>query len=36
MLGLTGGDAVKLGSENVDLKWLREIHESWLPEYMEG
>lgn len=36
LLGLVGGNAVALGDESVDIAWLREIHESWLPEYMEG
>ncbi len=36
LLGLVGGEALTLGKESVDLAWLREIHESWLPEYMEG
>ncbi len=36
LLGLTGGDQIALGGESVNLDWLRELHESWLPEYMEG
>lgn len=36
ILGLTGGDKVTVGKDHVDLAWLREIHESWMPEYMEG
>ncbi len=36
LLGLTGGDKVVLGGEAVDLAWLRDLHESFLPDYMEG
>ena len=36
LLGLTGGDKITMAKDMVDLTWLREIHESWLPEYMEG
>ncbi|MFA6279734.1 MAG: phosphoribosylformylglycinamidine synthase subunit PurL [Bdellovibrionales bacterium] len=36
LLGLTGGDKVVLGAEAVDLAWLRDLHESFLPDYMEG
>jgi len=35
-LGLVGGNTIALGGESVSLDWLSEIHESWLPEYMEG
>ncbi|HAX91119.1 MAG TPA: phosphoribosylformylglycinamidine synthase subunit PurL [Rhodospirillaceae bacterium] len=36
LLGLTGGDKVVLAAETVDLAWLRDLHESFLPDYMEG
>ncbi|MDD2326050.1 MAG: phosphoribosylformylglycinamidine synthase subunit PurL [Alphaproteobacteria bacterium] len=36
ILGLTGGDKIQMGGEAVELNWIREIHESWLPDYMEG
>jgi len=36
LMGLVGGDALTLCGESVTIAWLREIHESWLPEYMEG
>lgn len=36
LLGLTGGDKMALGAETVDLAWLRDLHESFLPDYMEG
>ncbi len=36
LIGLTGGDAIKIGQDAVALNWLRELHESWLPDYMEG
>jgi len=36
ILGLTGGDAIKLAAEAVDLAWLRDLHESFLPDYMDS
>ncbi|MGE4351034.1 MAG: phosphoribosylformylglycinamidine synthase subunit PurL [Bdellovibrionales bacterium] len=36
LLGQTGGDSVSLAGETVALNWLRDIYESWLPDYMEG
>ena len=36
-IGTTGGDAVRLGAEApVALAALRQAHESWLPDYMDG
>ena len=35
ILGLTGGDSLCLGEECVKVEWLADIHESWMPSYME-
>jgi phosphoribosylformylglycinamidine synthase len=36
-IGTTGGDALRLGGEPpVSLAALRQAHESWLPNYMDG
>lgn len=36
IIGQTGGDKITVGKEQVELTWLSDIHESWLPEYMAG
>lgn len=36
ILGRTGGDKIALSGETVELAWLSDLHESWLPEYMAG
>jgi phosphoribosylformylglycinamidine synthase len=34
-LGLTGGGLISLGgTENISIRALKELHESWLPDYM--
>ena len=34
VIGITGGDAIEIEGEKIELSELREIHESWLPNYM--
>ncbi len=34
-VGSMGGDAVRLGDVSLPLDFLRQKHESWLPDYME-
>ena len=35
-IGATGGAAVTLGGDSVDLKALRALHEDWFPTFMSG
>lgn len=35
-IGQTGGDIIEIAGESISLFELREIHESWLPEFMDG
>ena len=35
-VGQFGGEAVQLGASSVLLEDLRDLHEDWLPGYMEG
>jgi phosphoribosylformylglycinamidine synthase len=34
-LGHTGGNALTVGAEKVEISALRALHESWLPHYMK-
>ena len=34
VIGITGGSAIKIEGEEIELSELRVIHESWLPNYM--
>jgi phosphoribosylformylglycinamidine synthase len=36
IVGQTGGHALILDGESVEMDWLTEIHERWLPDYMEA
>lgn len=36
ILGQTGGETLSLGEECIELAWLRDLHESWMPTYMDG
>jgi phosphoribosylformylglycinamidine synthase len=33
-IGMTGGEAISLGGESLDLASLRNLHEGWFPAYM--
>jgi len=35
-IGQTGGNAIEIAGESIPLLELRKIHESWLPEFMDG
>ena len=35
-VGVTGGDAIVLGGERIEVAALKSAHEDWLPRYMAG